>query len=218
MKYIIVQLSIVLAIIMVSGCGESTTPSENKPQTINPLLQGNRWNYHSVWYKSPNNSTTIKEEKKYSIEVVGKEIIKGKEYALLQYSDQDKPSLAAYNDNTGYWQNSLDNPILMAAFPCKTGDTWVRDTIPRTDEQGNKIGTFTTRMTVISTNTKRNVYNKDYICYHYQETYNELNDNTKISDTQIDYFYAVNIGLVEMVMTDKGKEIRTLELMSASLQ
>ncbi len=64
MKYIIVQLSIVLAIIMVSGCGESTSPSENKPQTINPLLQGNRWNYHSVWYKNPNNSTTIKEEKK----------------------------------------------------------------------------------------------------------------------------------------------------------
>lgn len=222
MKYIVVQLSIVLAIIMVSGCGENTAPSDNKPQTINPLIQGNRWNYHSISYIYPNNSTTIKEEKKYSIEVVGKEIINGKEYALLQYSDQEEPSLVAYNDNMGYWQNSLHNrfhnPILMAAFPCKTGDTWVRDTIPRTDEQGNKIGTFTTRMTVISTNTKRNVYNKDYICYHYQETYNELNDNTKISDTRVDYFYAVNIGLVEMVMTDKGKEIKTIELMSASLQ
>jgi len=217
MKSIILQLSLIVTI-MLLGCGENTAPSENKSQTINPLLQGNKWNYHSISYIYPNSSTTIKEEKKYSIEVVGKEIINGKEYALLQYSDQNKPSLAGYNDNMGYWRNLLNNPILMAKFPCKTGDIWVRDTFARTDEQGNKIGSFITRMTVISTNASRNIYNKDYTCYHYQETYNELTNNTKTLDTQIDYYYAVNVGLVEMVMTDRGKEIKTIQLMSASLQ
>ncbi len=214
-------LTLCTFVLLFSACSDKTTepqPTE-KQNYIVPLSVGNQWRYREISI-AKEGSSTVKEEKLYTLSIQSEEIINGaKEYNILN-SLYDKIYMRWYNTAEGFLSNAfnINYREFSAKYPCKKGDTWVIDTFIRTDDQGNKIGKFTSKMTVISSNEARIVNGNNYTCYHYQRTYNDLATKEPIANSFTDFFYSVNIGLVEEVNTTEGFEDRTVELLSYSVK
>lgn len=214
-------LIISATLLVLSSCSDKTSAPQtaDKQNYIVPLSVGNQWKYREISTKKEG-SSTIKEEKVYTLTVQSEEMISGiKEYGIHN-SLYNENYMRWYNTPEGYWNNVLTLSLrrLSAKYPCKKGDTWVVDTFVRTDNQGNKIGKFTTKMTVISTNVPRTINGNNYNCYHYQMTYNNLETKEPIANSSTDYFYSVNVGLVEQVDINNGVEDFTKELLSYTVK
>lgn len=212
-------LSFCAIVLLLSACSDTTNnpqPIEETPKQnyIVPLAVGNQWKYKKTsFYKGVT-------EEIYDMTVHSEETINGiKEYGILQ-SSHDKVYMHWYNSTQGFWHYYIvfDDKFFMAKYPCRTNDEWVMDTFIRTDEQGNSLGKGEERITVISTNTQRMVNGKNYTCYHYRRTMHDANTGKVIIPTVYDYYYAVNIGLVEEIHSYNDITNHKIELLSHTVK
>lgn len=218
-NYLIVTLC--TFVLLFSACSDKTTEpqSTEKQNYIVPLSVGNQWKYREVSVVKEGSSTT-KKEKEYTLNVQSEEIINGaKEYNILN-SLYDKIYMRWYNTAEGFWSNAfnINYREFSAKYPCKKGDTWVINTFTRRDEQENVLGEAEVRMTVVSTNVQHTVNGKNYTCYHYKESLNDIKTGEVVESAFRDYYYAVNIGLVQEIYTYNGIEDYRIELLSYILK
>jgi len=213
-------LSFCALALLFSGCSETTTEPQKaeelqKQNYIVPLNVGNQWRYKGT---SVYNGLAIEEI--YDMTVQSEETINGiKEYSLLK-SSEIAVSRHWYNTPEGFWHNyiKIDSKKFMAKYPCESGDKWVLFTFTRTDNKGNVLGEAEVRMTVISTNIQRTVNGKNYTCYHYRESINDVKTGEIVESAIRDYYYAVNIGLVQEIYAFNNIEDYRIELLSHTLK
>lgn len=214
-------LIISITVLELSSCSDkiSDPQTADKQNYIVPLSVGNQWKYREISTKKEG-SSTIKEEKVYTLTVQSEEMISGiKEYGIHN-SLYNENYMRWYNTAEGFWENyfNVDLRSFSAKYPCKNGDAWILDTFTRTDNQGNILGKFFRKMAVISTNVPRTINGSNFNCYHYQLTYNDLETKEPIANSSTDYFYSVNVGLVEQVDINNGVEDFTKELLSYTVK
>lgn len=204
--------AIAALLLIVAGCSNDTTgvKSEN---VIVPLAVGNVWNYKTLDHRI-SGDTTIH----YSLSVTGKGMYYGRDAYIMKYTGGI--DLPAYNNAEGFYRSVLpDEFIKMAKYPANKGDSWSWGVFTRTTETGEILGTFEAKASVISVDTVIVVGGISYHCYHYR--FDDLPVEMKIpqyDSTKTDYFYSVNIGLIQQISYVNSKESTHTELQSYSLK
>lgn len=198
--------------LLFAGCSDDTANASSE-NFIVPLAVGNTWEYTTVKYRA-SGDTTIH----YSVSVTDKGIYYGRDAYIMKYTGGI--DLPAYNDAQGFHRSVLPNEfVMMAKYPAKKGDSWSWGVFTRTTEAGEVLGTFEARALVISVDTVITVGGHPYHCYHYR--FNDMPIELKMPQydtTMTDYFYSINIGLIQEISYANGKESIHTELQSYSLK
>lgn len=203
-------LFVPIIVLILSGCSDnnSTDVQEELQHTFNaitPLSQGNIWGYNHISLEYKDKDTSFISGNHF-IELTEEKDKNGRVHYFTN-GGITGPQWWLYTNSQGLWiTDLLDNryEIFAAKYPCQAGDKWKTTSEYDLSSQAE--------CEVISTNEKRIVDGKEYLCIHYRST--DLKNPEKV----VDSYYALNIGKVQEVYFYKGKALSRTDLDSVLIK